>query len=192
VAGSGLTGASLSAWSLSEPSFTLRRELASVSASVRRPSVSGVCTGSGVAAEPLEVWLFGQVVRVDLRLTRPSACGGGGAGGDVMLSLALLTIFVTRPTDMRKSFDSLAALCVRPWSRSLSGHLFCFVRVRRPLEAAVWTRTACDLAKRLEEGRFSCRRPTPRHRDQGHGPALIWRVDCSRAASAALSTPVSA
>ena len=76
-----------------------------------------------------------------------------------MLSLALPgRIFVyTRPTDMRKSFDGLAAL-VRDHlgADPLSGHLFVF-RSRRGdrLKMLYWDEDGLVVwAKRLEEGTF--------------------------------------
>ena len=76
-----------------------------------------------------------------------------------MLSLALPgRIFVyTRPTDMRKSFDSLAAL-VRDQlgADPLSGHLFVFrSRAGDRLKMLYWDEDGLVVwAKRLEEGTF--------------------------------------
>lgn len=76
-----------------------------------------------------------------------------------MLSLpASVRVFVARgPTDMRKSFDALAAL-VREVLREdpLSGHLFVFVNRRRDrLKVLCWDRSGFVLLyKRLERGSF--------------------------------------
>jgi transposase len=76
-----------------------------------------------------------------------------------VLSLALPgRIFVyTRPTDMRKSFDALAALVrAELGADPLSGHLFVF-RSRRGdrLKMLYWDEDGLVVwAKRLEEGTF--------------------------------------
>ena len=62
------------------------------------------------------------------------------------------------PCDMRKSFDTLAALVVREMRLELlSGDVFLFVgRDRRRAKALVWDGTGlCVYAKRLEQGRFA-------------------------------------
>lgn len=68
-------------------------------------------------------------------------------------------LFVARgATDMRKSFDTLAALVVEQVDQDpQSGHLFLFVNRRRDrLKLLWWDRSGyCLLAKRLEHGRFS-------------------------------------
>jgi transposase len=76
-----------------------------------------------------------------------------------MLNLSELVriYFCTQPTDMRKSFDSLAAL-VRDWlgHDPLSGHLFVF-RSRRGdrVKLLWWDRDGLTLYyRRLEEGTF--------------------------------------
>ena len=76
-----------------------------------------------------------------------------------MLSLALPgRIFVyTRPTDMRKSFDGLAALVREHLGADpLSGHLFVFRSKRRDrLKLLYWDEDGLVVwAKRLEEGTF--------------------------------------
>ncbi len=62
------------------------------------------------------------------------------------------------PTDMRKSFDSLAR-CVEEFmsKNPLSGHLFVFINKRRSmLKILFWDRTGyCQYYKRLESGTLS-------------------------------------
>jgi transposase len=76
-----------------------------------------------------------------------------------MLSLPpSVRVFVARgATDMRKSFDSLAALvCDVIAEDPQSGHLFVFVNRRRNrVKILWWDRSGyCLLAKRLEHGQF--------------------------------------
>ena len=76
-----------------------------------------------------------------------------------MLSLPpSVRLFVARGvTDMRKSFDTLAALVVDVVEQDpQSGHLFLFVNRRRDrLKVLWWDRSGyCLLAKRLEHGQF--------------------------------------
>lgn len=67
-------------------------------------------------------------------------------------------IFVaTGPTDLRKSFDGLAAAVEHALGRDpMSGHLFVFFNKRRnQVRCLFWDRTGyCVLAKRLARGRF--------------------------------------
>jgi len=67
-------------------------------------------------------------------------------------------LFVARgATDMRKSFDTLAALVAEVVDEDpQSGHLFLFVNRRRDrLKVLWWDRSGyCLLAKRLEHGQF--------------------------------------
>jgi transposase len=61
------------------------------------------------------------------------------------------------PTDMRKSFDGLAALAVEVVRHNpLSGHLFVFRNRREDrLKVLYWDRTGfCLFYKRLEQGTF--------------------------------------
>ena len=76
-----------------------------------------------------------------------------------MLSLPpSVRLFVARgATDMRKSFDTLAALVIDMIEEDpQSGHLFLFVNRRRDrLKVLWWDRSGyCLLAKRLEQGQF--------------------------------------
>ena len=76
-----------------------------------------------------------------------------------MLSLPpSVRLFIARGvTDMRKSFDTLAALVMDVIDEDpQSGHLFLFVNRRRDrLKVLWWDRSGyCLLAKRLEHGQF--------------------------------------
>jgi len=76
-----------------------------------------------------------------------------------MLSLPpSVRLFIARgATDMRKSFDTLAALVIDVVNEDpQSGHLFLFVNRRRDrLKVLWWDRSGyCLLAKRLEQGQF--------------------------------------
>lgn len=70
-----------------------------------------------------------------------------------------MTVYVhCAPTDMRKSYDTLAALVARDLGRDLlSGDVFLFVgRSRRRAKALYWDGTGLVLVqKRLETGRFA-------------------------------------
>ena len=78
-----------------------------------------------------------------------------------MLSLPpAVRIFVAREaTDLRKSFDALAALVPTVLAQDpFSGHLFCFFNRRADrVKLLVWDRSGFWLFyKRLEAGRFTC------------------------------------
>ena len=73
------------------------------------------------------------------------------------LSAAVRVYLATKPADMRKSFDGLAALASgRLALDPLSGHLFVFVNRRRDrIKILYWDRDGLAVwAKRLERGTF--------------------------------------
>ena len=97
-----------------------------------------------------------------------------------MLSLPpSVRLFVARGvTDMRKSFDTLAALVIDVIEQDpQSGHLFLFVNRRRDrLKVLWWDRSGyCLLAKRLEHGQF-------RVFDRADGSAGSFEVSASELA----------
>lgn len=76
-----------------------------------------------------------------------------------MLSFpAAVNVFIcTRPTDMRKSFDTLAALTRDVlYQDPMSGHIFVFFNKRRNrMKLLYWDKFGfCLFIKRLEQGRF--------------------------------------
>ncbi len=77
-----------------------------------------------------------------------------------------------QPTDLRKSFDSLAALvCGAVGQNPLSGHLFVFLnRCRDRVKILFWDRSGyCLYYKRLEAGTFR----VPSHYDTGSTSAAM-------------------
>jgi transposase len=73
------------------------------------------------------------------------------------LSAAVRVYLATKPADMRKSFDGLAALASGTLALDpLSGHLFVFVNKRRDrVKVLYWDRDGMAVwAKRLERGTF--------------------------------------
>lgn len=70
-----------------------------------------------------------------------------------------VSVFVfAAPTDMRKSYDTLAALVTHNLGRDvLSGEMFLFVgKTRRRAKVLYWDGTGlCLFQKRLEQGRFA-------------------------------------
>jgi len=73
------------------------------------------------------------------------------------LPSAVLVLVCLQPTDLHKSFDSLAALTESVIRQSpLSGHLFVFLnRSRDRIKVLFWDRTGyCLYYKRLEAGTF--------------------------------------
>jgi transposase len=73
------------------------------------------------------------------------------------LSAAVHVYLATKPADMRKSFDGLAALVSGSLALDpLSGHLFVFVNRRRDrIKILYWDRDGLAVwAKRLERGTF--------------------------------------
>jgi transposase len=88
-------------------------------------------------------------------------------------------LFVARGvTDMRKSFDTLAALVTDVVDEDpQSGHLFLFVNRRRDrLKVLWWDRSGyCLLAKRLEHGQF-------RMFDRAEGKAGAFELSASELA----------
>ena len=94
-----------------------------------------------------------------------------------MLSLPpSVRIFVARgPTDLRKSFDTLAAVVCDVVSEDpQSGHLFVFLNRRLDrVKILWWDRSGyCLLAKRLEHGRFHLY-------DQGSGNGARYEIAAS-------------
>lgn len=94
-----------------------------------------------------------------------------------MLSLPpSVRVFAARgATDMRKSFDTLAALvCEVIDEDPQSGHLFLFVNRRKDRMKVLWWDTSgyCLLAKRLEHGQF-------RFYDQANGGADHYEMSAS-------------
>ena len=76
-----------------------------------------------------------------------------------------------RPTDMRRSFNGLAAMAKNVMGEDpLSGHLFVFINRRQTqLKILYFDRSGyCLWAKRLEEGRFNY------DRSAGEKQALNW------------------
>jgi len=77
--------------------------------------------------------------------------------GELDSGLGVRIYLCTAPTDMRKSFDSLAALVRASLGQEpLSGHLFLFVgRARDRLKLLYWDKDGFAIwYKRLEEGTF--------------------------------------
>jgi transposase len=73
------------------------------------------------------------------------------------LSAAVRVYLATKPADMRKSFDGLAALASGGMALDpLSGHLFVFINKRRDrIKILYWDRDGLAVwAKRLERGTF--------------------------------------
>jgi transposase len=92
----------------------------------------------------------------------------------VIGSTRQVTVFAfAAPTDMRKSYDTLAALVTHKLGRDvLSGDVFVFVgKTRRRAKVLYWDGTGlCVFQKRLERGRFAA--PWHYARDK----ALRWTM----------------
>jgi transposase len=83
--------------------------------------------------------------------------------GEIDSGISVRIYLSTAPTDMRKGFDTLAALVRAALGHDpLSGHLFLFVgRHRDRLKILYWDKDGFAIwYKRLEEGTF--RLPTPK------------------------------
>jgi transposase len=85
---------------------------------------------------------------------------------------SVVQVFIClQPTDLRKSFDSLAALTAGAVGQNpLSGHLFVFLnRYRDRVKILFWDRSGyCLYYKRLEAGTFKI----PQHYDSGVSAAM--------------------
>ena len=80
------------------------------------------------------------------------------------LSAAVRVFLCTRPTDLRKGFDSLSGLVQECFSQDLlTGHLFLFLNRRRDrMKILYFDRDGLAIwYKRLEVGTFQNRQPTP-------------------------------
>jgi transposase len=93
-------------------------------------------------------------------------------------SLKHVRVFVYRePVDMRKAYDTLAALVEGPMKKSLvSGDVFVFVgRTRKRAKALYFDGTGlCLLCKRLEKGHFAAPWKRP-----GEGPMELSMSELS-------------
>lgn len=81
------------------------------------------------------------------------------------------------PVDMRKSFDTLAALVMQGLGRDvMSGDMFLFVnRTRRNAKVLYWDGTGlCLFSKRLAKGNFAAPWARP-----GDGPLLLTQSELS-------------
>lgn len=76
----------------------------------------------------------------------------------ILLPRAVRIYVATQPTNLRQSFDGLAALARSVLARDpLSGHVFVFLNRRRTMmKLLVWTRGGFTIVhKRLERGTFT-------------------------------------
>lgn len=93
-------------------------------------------------------------------------------------SLRHVRVFVYRePVDMRKSYDTLAALVEGPMHKSLlSGDIFAFIgRTRKRAKALYFDGTGlCLLSKRLSKGHFAAPWKRP-----GEGPLPLTMSELS-------------
>jgi transposase len=93
-------------------------------------------------------------------------------------SLQHVRVFVYRdPVDMRKSYDTLAALVEGPMHKSLlSGDIFAFIgKTRKRAKALYFDGTGlCLLSKRLEKGHFAAPWKRP-----GEGPLSLTMSELS-------------
>lgn len=117
-----------------------------------------------------------------------------------------VSVFVfAAPTDMRKSYDTLAALVTHSLGRDvLSGEMFVFVgKTRRRAKVLYWDGTGlCLFQKRLEQGLFTapwrCRGAEPLRWTMSElslfleGSELVGRVPLSPAAWSPPGRPIQA
>ena len=102
-----------------------------------------------------------------------------------MLSLppAVKVFACTEPTDMRRSFNGLAAMAEHVLNKDpYTGHLFVFFnRRRQQCRILFWDRDGfVMIAKRLEKGRFTV--PWQRGEATGEAGDAVWQLESAELA----------